>query len=109
MRAYELRRGWAKNLAGDNLREIAAETFGSAKTEDSKVVASFGACTRLTAWTDGKSLFVETEMNRQVDNETAGKTISAFNRFLEAATGYDVKERAKRAQQSAKAGAGDKG
>ncbi len=109
MRAYELRRGWAKNLAGDNLRAIAAETFGSAKVEDSKVVASFGACSRLAAWTDGKSLFVETEMNPQVDNETAGKTISAFNRFLEAATGYNAKERAKRAQQSAKAAAGDKG
>ena len=43
-------------------------------------------------------------MNPQVDNETAAKTISAFNRFLEAATGYTTKERAKRAQQSAKAG-----
>lgn len=109
MRAYELRRGWAKNLAGDNLRSIGAETFGSAKVEDGKVVASFGACTRLTVWTDGKSLFVETEMNPQVDNETAQKTISAFNRFLEAATGYSSKDRAKRAQQSAKAGAGGKG
>jgi hypothetical protein len=43
-------------------------------------------------------------MNPQVDNTTAGKTISAFNRFLEAATGFTTKERAKRAQQSAKAG-----
>lgn len=104
MRAYELRRGWAKNLASDSLRTIAAGVFGSAESKDGKVVSSFGAATRVTAWTDGKSLFVDTKMNPQVDNETAGKTISAFNRFLEAATGYTTKERAKRAQQSAKAG-----
>ena len=104
MRAYELRRGWGKNLAGDSLRAIAAETFGSAKTEDGKVVTSFGAATRLSAWTDGKSLFVDTEMNPKVPDDVARKTITAFNRFLEAATGYNAKERAKRAQQSAKAG-----
>jgi len=109
MRAYELRRGWAKNLAGDQLRAIAADVFGSAEAKDGKVSTRFGAATRITAWTDGKSLFVDTEMNPQVDNETAGKTISAFNRFLEAATGYNAKERAKRAQQSARAAAGDKG
>ncbi|TLZ67238.1 MAG: hypothetical protein E6K16_01080 [Methanobacteriota archaeon] len=109
MRAYELRRGWSKNLAGDNLRTIAAEAFGSAETKDGKVVASYGAATRIVAWTDGKLLFVETEMNPKVDNETAGKTISAFNRFLEAATGYNAKERAKKAQQSAKAGTKESG
>ncbi len=103
MRAYELRRGWAKNLSGDNLRAIAAETFGSATTQDGKVVASFGAATRLAAWTDGKSLFVDTEMNPNVPDDVARKTIGAFNRFLEAGTGYNAKERAKRAQQSAKA------
>ena len=104
MRAYELRRGWSKNLTGDNLRTIAADSFGSANTEDGKVVASFGAATRVAAWTDGKSLFVDTEMNPNVPDEVARKTITAFNRFLEAATGYNAKERAKRAQQSAKAG-----
>jgi len=109
MRAYELRRGWAKNLAGDNLRSIAADTFGSAERREGKVVTSFGAATRITVWTDGKSLFVETEMNPRVDNETAAKTISAFNRFLEGATGYDSKDRAKRAQRSAKAGTKEDG
>jgi len=92
-------------MAGEGLRAAAAETLGSSEERDGKVSASFGACTRLTAWTDGKSLFVETEMNPGVPDDVAQKTISAFNRFLEAATGYTSKERAKRAQQSAKAGA----
>ena len=105
MRSYELRRGWAKKLAGGNLRTVAAATLGSADEAGGKVVASFGACRRLTAWTDGKSLFVETEMNPGVPDDVAAQTISSFNRFLEGATGYSSKERAKRAQQSAKAGA----
>ncbi len=104
MRAYELRRGWAKKLAGGSLKEVAASALGSATEEGGKVVASFGACTRLTAWTDGKSLFVDTEMKTGVADDVARGTITAFNTFLEQATGYSAKERAKRAQQSAKAG-----
>src|SRR5437867_11651189 len=100
MRGYELRRGWAKTIAGDGLRAVAADAFGTADEADGKVVASFGACRRLTAWTDGKSLFVDTEMNPGVPDDVARTTISTFNRFLEAATGYNAKERAKRAQQS---------
>jgi len=69
-----------------------------------KVVASFGAITRLTAWTDGKSLFVVTEMDAGVPDDVARKTISAFNRFLEAATGYASKDRKKQAEKSARAG-----
>ena len=109
MRSYQLRRGWGKRLAGDSLRAIAASVLGSADEAGGKVVASFGACTRLTAWTDGKALFVETEMNPGVPDDVAAKTISTFNRFLEQATGYSAKERAKRAQQSAKAGAAEDG
>ncbi|OGS49804.1 MAG: hypothetical protein A3K65_04825 [Euryarchaeota archaeon RBG_16_68_12] len=104
MRAYELRRGWAKRLGGGNLKALAASAFGSATEEAGKVVTSFGACTRLTAWTDGRSLFVDTEMNTSVPDDVARSTITAFNAFLEQATGYKTKERAKRAQQSAKAG-----
>ena len=104
-----MRRGWGKRMAGEGLRAAAAETLGSSEERDGKVSASFGACTRLTAWTDGKSLFVETEMNPGVPDDVAQKTISAFNRFLEAATGYNAKERAKKAQQSAKAGTKESG
>ncbi len=98
MRAYEMRRGHAKNLEGDKLRAIAAETFGSADTDGEKVVVSFGAIDRLTAWTDGKQLFVDLVMKTGVPDDVATDTISRNNRFLEAATGYSAKERAKKAQ-----------
>lgn len=104
MRAYELRRGHAKNLEGDKLRAIAAEAFVSATVEDGKVVLSFGAIDKLTAWTDGKQLFVDMVMKPGVPDDVATDTIARNNRFLEAATGYSAKERSKRAQKAAKDG-----
>src|SRR5512136_1143703 len=104
MRAYELRRGHGKNLEGDKLRTLAAETFGSAAVEGGKVVASFGAIEKLVAWTDGKQLFVDLSMKAGVPDAVATETITRNNRFLEAATGYTAKERSKKAQQAAKEG-----
>lgn len=104
MRAYELRRGHGKNIEGDKLRAVAADAFGSATVEGDKVAASFGAIEKLTAWTDGKQLYVELRMKAGVPDDVATDTISRNNRFLEAATGYSAKERSKRAQKAAKEG-----
>ena len=104
MRAYELRRGHGKNIEGDKLRAITADCFGAAQQDAGKVFASFGAIERLTAWTDGKHLFVDMVMKTGVPNELATDTITRNNRFLEAATGYSAKERAKKAQEAAKKG-----
>lgn len=104
MRAYELRRGHGKNLEGDRLRTIAADTFGSATVEADKVVVSFGAIEKLIAWTDGKQLFVDMVMTTGVPDAVATDTITRNNRFLEAATGYTAKERSKKAQDAAKKG-----
>jgi hypothetical protein len=104
MRAYELRRGHGRNLEGDKLRALAAESFGSATVEDGKVVSSFGAIEKVVAWTDGKQLFVDFTMKTGVPDSVATETISRNNRFLEAATGHSAKERAKKAQEAAKKG-----
>lgn len=104
MRAYELRRGHGKNIEGDKLRAIAETSFGSAASEDGKVVVSFGAIEKLVAWTDGKQLFVEFTMKGGTPDALATETITRNNRFLEAATGYTAKERGKRAQEAAKKG-----
>lgn len=104
MRSYELRRGHAKNLEGDQLRAITADAFGAATVEGGKVTATFGAIDKLTAWTDGKMLFVDMAMKPGVPDDVATDTIARNNRFLEAATGYSAKERSKRAQKAAKEG-----
>jgi len=56
MRDYELKRGIAKTLEGDGLRQIGVETFGEAGTEGSRIIVSFGAIEKMIAWTDGKKL-----------------------------------------------------
>lgn len=99
-----MRRGHGKNLEGDRLRSIAADVFGSATVEDGKVVSSFGAIEKLLAWTDGKQLFVDITMKPGVPDAVATETITRNNRFLEAATGYNAKERGKRIQAKAKEG-----
>lgn len=104
MRAYELRRGQGKKLEGDSLRKIVEDIFGAASSEDGKAVCSFGAIEKLTTWTDGKQLFVDMVMKSGVPDDVATDTISRNNRFLETATGYSAKERAKKAQEAAKKG-----
>lgn len=104
MRAYELRRGWSKNIEGEKLRGVASDVFGSASVEGDRVVVSFGAIARLAAWTDGKSLFVDIAMKPGVPDDVATDTITRNNRFLEMATGYNAKERGKRLQAKAKQG-----
>jgi hypothetical protein len=104
MREYELRRGVAKALEGSGLRAIALQTFSDVGVDGSRITVSFGAIEKLTAWTDGKKLFVDTVMKAGVPDHVATETIKAFNAFLEKATGYTAKERSKKAQEAAKKG-----
>jgi hypothetical protein len=105
MREYDLRRGLGKSLEGDGLRRIAAERFGDARTDGTRVIVSYGALEKLVAWTDGKKLFVDTTMRTGVADSIATDTIKAFNAFLEQATGFTAKERSKRAKDAATKGA----
>jgi len=102
MRDYELKRGAGEALEGEGLRRIAAELFGDAGVDGSKVTVSYGALERMIAWTDGKKLFVDITMKSGVSDSVATDTIKAFNAFLERATGFTAKERSKRAQDAAK-------
>lgn len=104
MQSYELKRGQAKTVTGEGLRTIAADIFGAAQADGDKVVVTFGALERLVAWTDGKSLFVDIAMKPGVPDGVATDTITAYNRFLERATGYNSKQRRDRLQKKAKEG-----
>jgi hypothetical protein len=105
MREYELKRGVAKSLEGGGLRAIAHQTFADVSEEGNRITVSFGAIEKMTAWTDGKKLFVDTVMKAGVPDHVATETIKAYNSFLEQATGYTAKERSKKAQEAAKKGA----
>ncbi len=104
MQAYELKRGQAKVVQGDGLRQLATEIFGSVATVGDRVVVSYGALERFEAWTDGKSLFVDTSMKPGAPDDTATDTIRAYNGFLARATGFTSKQRRDRLQKKAKEG-----
>lgn len=101
MQMFDIKRGHYRNIEGEKLRELVADVFGDAKEVDEKVVASWGALKKLTVWTDGKLLFVNTEMNSGTDDETARMTIQNYNEFMERATGFNSKQRRDREKKKA--------
>lgn len=109
MRDYELRRGHWKNIDGERLLHLLQDVFSDGRKEGSGyVVENFGALTRLYCEQLGKThVRVDTAMNQKVSNDDAQKTLRAYNDFLELATGYDAKQRAKRAQSETKKGDAD--
>jgi hypothetical protein len=106
MHEYEIKRGQYANVAMDSLRQSMKDIFGNVEERDGKLLTSKGGLKELWAWPGEKkkSLCVETKMDTTVDNETAQETIKAYNMFLEKVTGYNAKERGKRAQKAAKQG-----
>ncbi len=101
---YDVKRGHFKNIEGDQLKELIEEKFGKAEEkEDKLIIQDVGAISHLEVWTEGRTgLWVDLEMNPDVDNETASSTIKKWNDFLEEATGFNAKERKKRAKKKAK-------
>ena len=105
MSDYEVRRGHQENIAPEKLRTHMEDVFGNVDQSGDRYVSSFGALKEIRAWQGGKNvLCIETEMDPSVDDETAQKTIKAYNVFLERTTGFTAKERSKRAQKKAKKG-----
>lgn len=100
---YDIKKGKYSDLEGEGLKKIVAETIGNATMEGDLVVASFGALDRMETKVISKTaLSVCTKMKKDVSEEAATETIKRYNQFLEAATGFNAKERGKRAQKKAK-------
>jgi hypothetical protein len=104
MRDYELRRGHWKNIDGEKLLHLMQDIFGETKKADAGFqVDNWGGLTKLYVEQLGKThIRVDTIMNPKVNNDDAQKTLRAYNDFMELATGYNAKERGKRAQAEAK-------
>ncbi|MDH3365381.1 MAG: DUF5611 family protein [Thermoplasmata archaeon] len=103
MSEYEVKRGHQENISPEKLKAHMTEVFGKVDQRGDKYVSSFGALKELRAWQGGKNILcVETDMDPTVEDEVAQKTIKAYNAFLERATGFNAKERGKRAQKKAK-------
>jgi len=98
---YPVRPSHRRNLTVSGLEAILKECLGEAKVEGDAVVGAYGAISRIVVRPAGRDVSVEPTMNPQVPEEVARETIRRYNMFLEAATGYSSKERAKRLRKSA--------
>ncbi len=102
---YDIKKGWYAKVEGDGLKRIMEEEFGEVREEGDSLVSSFGAMSRIESRILSKTqLHVSTEANPDVDDNTILESKRALNRFVEAATGFDAKQRMKRAQKKAKEG-----
>jgi hypothetical protein len=105
---YPVRASHRAHLDLDELARILASHFSNATRTADGASASFGAIERLEVRPTGRELSVDVKMNPKVPEEVARETIARYNRFLEEATGYNAKERARRLRKSATApGSGD--
>ena len=100
MQNYPVRTSHKQNLMLPNLEGILRTIFGTAAIEGDSAVASFGAISRLSTRPSGRELSVDLTMNPKVPEDVARETIRRYNQFLEAATGFSAKERAKRMRKS---------
>ncbi len=108
MQRYPVRPSHRKNLEPATLAPIARSHFESVEIAGDAVSASWGAIQRISVRGEKRELTVDLTMNPKVSETVAAETITRYNRFLEEATGYGSKERAKRLRKSTQASpAGD--
>ncbi len=101
MQRYPVKPTHRSRLEPTTLLGVAQEAFGEATRDGDRVWTKFGAIRRLGLRGVGRELEVDIEMDPKVSPEVAAETVRRYNRFLEAATGYSSKERAKRLRKSA--------
>ncbi len=68
---------------------------------DNEFALSYGALKSMTV-TVGDQLLIDTESRSDVSNDVMMDTNKRFREFLEKATGYTAKQRAKKAQDAIK-------
>jgi hypothetical protein len=97
---YPVRTSHRGNLDPVALERLVRKHFETAEGGGAAVSVSFGAIARLVVRANGRELEVDVTMNPKVPEDVARETIARYNRFLEEATGYSSKERARRLRKS---------
>ncbi|UCH88432.1 MAG: DUF5611 family protein [Thermoplasmata archaeon] len=105
MQEQDIKRGHFKNIESGKLKDMMEEIFGSVEEDGEKIIVHYGALAPLTTWIKDKStLCVDTQMNTDVDEDTAMETRKRYNLFLDKSTGFNSKQRRERLQKKAKEG-----
>ena len=103
----DIKRGHFTNVEGDGLKRLLKEHFETEPEEDEDgwLHMKYGALQPLSLRIVSRSeLHVETTSDTNVGPDIAQDSIRRYNRFLEAATGFNSKQRSKRLQKKAKDG-----
>lgn len=104
---YDIKKGWYKNIEGENLKVLMNEVFGNSKQEGDLFVSSYGVMARIEVKIiskDKMDITVENDKNAKMNDALILDSKRTLNAFAEKATGFDAKARMKRAQQKAKKG-----
>ena len=104
MQKYPVRPSHRANLTLESLLQIVKTAFDAGERDGEVVTSQFGAISRIAVRPEGRELSVDVTMNPKVTADVAQATVQRYNRFLQEATGYSSKERAKRLRKSATAG-----
>ena len=107
MTVQDIKRGHWKVVDGDGLKGLLEEHFETpvAVGNDGWHMVEYGGLKPLKVKMLSKSeLEVVTVSNPDVPDELASESIRRYNKFLEAATGFNSKERKKRLNKKATSG-----
>ncbi|MBX8631219.1 MAG: DUF5611 family protein [Thermoplasmata archaeon] len=100
MQEYDIKKALRDGISLKSIKESMQKEFGEVTEKDGHLLSSFGALSRIECWlSQKKKLCVETTGNRNASDAEAAETVSRYNRFLEAVTGYTSKERRKKAMK----------
>ena len=103
MQSFEVKRGHGKSLEDGGLKSLMEEEFGEITEEGNNLTASFKALKAINVeFVSITEILVGTEMDPSASLEDATEAHQAYNRFMEAATNFNAKQRVDRAKAKAK-------
>ena len=103
MQSFEVKRGHGKTLEDGGLKSLMEEEFGDVTEEGNNLTASFKALKAINVeFVSITEILVGTEMDSNASLEDATDAHQAYNRFMQAATNFNAKQRVDRAKAKAK-------
>lgn len=103
MQSFEVKRGHGKTLENGGLKSLMEEEFGDISENNNIYSGSFKALKSINVeFVSITEIRVKTEMDSDASLEDATEAHQAYNRFMEAATNFNAKQRVDRAKAKAK-------
>ena len=103
MQSFEVKRGHGKSLENGGLKSLMEEQFGEVVEEENLFSASFKALKKIEVeFVSITEIRVKTETDIEASPEDSLEAHQAYNRFMEAATAFNAKQRVDRAKAKAK-------